>query len=170
MAPRCPRPRSRAHLLLVAGLGIGLLAACGAGSTRAAAPESDKLQATAAPSSTTLAVSSLSLLDKASLTVLGQAVAYPAALPAQVSSGIVTLAPGAQTGLHRHEAPIYAYVLEGTVTVEYDGGITKAYSAGTAFMEAVGTAHNGRNLGGVPVRILTLYIGAQGVHNTVTLP
>ena len=121
-----------------------------------------------AVTTSTSAVGPVALLDAATRTVLGQTVQYPAGV-AQVSSSIITLAPGTETGLHRHDAPMYAYVLQGTVTVEYDGGTVKAYPAGSALLEAVGTAHNGRNLGAEPVRILVVNIGAEGVKNSVKL-
>jgi quercetin dioxygenase-like cupin family protein len=117
---------------------------------------------------TTTVVSPIALLDAATRTVLGQTVQYPAGA-AQVSSSIITMAPGAETGLHRHDAPMYAYVLQGTVTVSYEGGTVKAYGPGSALLEAVGTAHNGRNLGTEPVRILVVNMGAEGVANTVRL-
>jgi hypothetical protein len=58
----------------------------------------------------------------------------------------------------------------GTVTVEYDGGVVKAYPKGSVFMEATGTYHNGRNLGNEPVLLLTVSIGAEGIENTVARP
>lgn len=109
------------------------------------------------------------LLTKQESTVLGQPLAYPTGAPAQVSSSIITLLPGQQTGPHRHEVPLYAYVLEGTLTVTYDGGVVKVYPMGTALMEAIGTRHNGQNLGTVPVRILVTFMGAEGANNTVKL-
>jgi quercetin dioxygenase-like cupin family protein len=111
-----------------------------------------------------------SLLDKTTTTVLGQELRYPTALPAEVTSSVVTLPPGSETGLHRHDAPLYGYMLEGVLTVSYDGGVTKTYRTGDALMEAIGTAHNGANLGSVPVRILVVNFGAEGVANTVPLP
>lgn len=166
------RSSSAARLLAVVAAGVGLLVACGSGSvtetstetTASTAAVASTVPATAAP------VAPVTLLDKQSATVLGQPLAYPTAVPAQVSSVIVTLLPGQETGLHRHDAPMYAYILEGAVTVEYQGAGTKVYPAGTALMEAVGTVHNGKNVGSVPVRILTVNIGAEGVANTVRLP
>jgi len=141
----------------------------GAGSGSPAGPPTTVAGATApAAVTTTTAVSPVALLDAATRTVLGQTVQYPAGV-AQVSSSIITLSPGTETGLHRHDAPMYAYILQGTVTVEYDGGTVKAYPAGSALLEAVGTAHNGRNLGTEPVRILVVNIGAEGVKNSVKL-
>ena len=102
------------------------------------------------------------LLDAQRLTVLDQPLRYPKKGAAQVSSSIVTLEPGQETGWHRHAAPMYAYVLE--------GGVVKDYPAGTALLEAVGTWHNGTNKGTSPARVLVVNMGAKGVKNTVKRP
>ena len=99
-------------------------------------------------------------------TVLGQPIAYPTQGAAQITAAIVTLAPGQETGRHRHPVPLYGQVLSGQVTIDYDGGGSKTFRAGDAFMEAVGTWHNGRNSGDEPVRILAVYLGAEGVANS----
>jgi len=109
------------------------------------------------------------LLSAQETTVLDQPLAYPTQAPAQVSSAIITLNPGQSTGPHRHDAPMYVHILSGSVTVTYDGGVVKTYLAGQSFLEAIGTVHNGTNLGRVPVRILVVNMGAQGVANTVKL-
>lgn len=109
------------------------------------------------------------LLDKVMTTVLGQPLSYPSTAPAQVSSSILTLSPGQQTGWHYHDAPMYAYVMSGAVQVTYDGGIVNTYSAGEAIMEAVGTHHNGQNVGSADAVLLIVNIGAEGVPNTVLL-
>jgi quercetin dioxygenase-like cupin family protein len=62
---------------------------------------------------------------------------------------------------------MYAYILEGTLTVEYDAGVTKEYPAGTALMEAQGVFHNGTNKGDSTVRVLVVNMGAKGVKNSV---
>lgn len=112
-------------------------------------------------------ITSQAILDKQSATVLNQPLAYPTEQPAQVSSSLLTVPPGASTGRHKHDAPMYAYILEGTITVAYDGGVTKEYPAGSGFLEAVGTWHDGTNLTDQPVRILVVNLGAEGVANTV---
>ena len=66
--------------------------------------------------------------------------------------------------------PLYVYVLEGTLTVEYDAGVTKEYPAGTAFMEATKVFHNGINKGSSVVRVLCVFMGAEGLNNTVKRP
>lgn len=99
--------------------------------------------------------------------MLGQPIAYPKKTPARITSSIVTLEPGQETGWHKHQTPMYAYVLDGTITVEYDAGVVKEYPAGTALMEAQGVWQNGTNKGDSPVHILVVNMGAKGVKNTV---
>ena len=129
----------------------------------------------AAASSTTVTVAASGkpqtsiVLDKQTQTVLDQMLQYPTGSQAQVSSAVLTIGPGVSTGLHKHDAPMYAYILEGTLTVTYEGGIMKEYSAGSAILEAVGTAHNGENKTDKPVKLLVVNIGAEGVANSVRL-
>jgi quercetin dioxygenase-like cupin family protein len=107
------------------------------------------------------------LLDKARSTILDQDLVYPSDTHAEVSSAVITLIPGQETGKHSHDAPLYAHILEGTLTVEYEGGVTKVYKKGQSIMEAIGTVHNGRNLSDETVKILVVNIGAEGVQNTI---
>jgi quercetin dioxygenase-like cupin family protein len=139
---------------------LALLTGCGGGSSDAAGSSS------AAPSAAASA-NRQSLLTKQELTVLDQPLAYPTKKPAQVSSEIVQLEPGQETGWQKHKAPMFAYVLEGTMTVEYDAGVVKEFPAGTAFMDAQNVWHNGTNKGDTPVRVLVVSMGAKGVKNTV---
>jgi quercetin dioxygenase-like cupin family protein len=116
------------------------------------------------------AISATPLLTAQETTVLGQTIEYPTSGAAQVSSSLLVIPRGASTGWHRHDAPLYAYVLSGTLTVDYDGGITKTYTKGGAIMEAIGTRHNGHNDGKEAVRLLVVNVGAAGVANSVKLP
>lgn len=152
-------------LLGTATVLTGVLLLSGCASTPAPAP-TPTLTASAAAAE----ITSTSLLTQAAADVLGQVLTYPSASQAQVSSSIITIPVGMETGLHQHDAPMFAYVLEGELTVSYDGGVTNTYSAGEAIMEAVGTPHNGTNTGTVPVKVLVVNIGADGVANTVKLP
>lgn len=112
---------------------------------------------------------SVPLISKATTTILGQPIEYPTSGEAEVSTTVLTLLEGSSTGRHRHDAPMIAYIISGSVTVTYDGGITKTYNAGDAIVEAVGTAHNGVSTGPGPVVILVVNIGAHGVANTTML-
>ncbi len=153
--------RARTALLAVGALtAVLLLAGCGGGDS--ADPASSASGSAAASSA-----SRQTLLDQQQLTVLDQPIAYPKKKPAQVTSTILQLEPGQETGWHKHNTPLYVYVLEGTVSVEYDAGVTKEYAAGTALMEAQGVWHNGTNKGDQPVRLLTVSMGAKGVKNSV---
>ena len=154
------RVASVVALTLVAGLSLSL-----AGCTGTPDPEP-----TPTPLST---ISAEALLKAAETTILDQTIAYPSADPAQVSSTILTVPPGVATGWHFHSTPMYAYILEGTLTVTYDvDGVSqeKVYRAGDALIEAVGTHHNGVNNTDSPVRVLVVNMGAAGVANTTLVP
>jgi quercetin dioxygenase-like cupin family protein len=97
--------------------------------------------------------------------ILGQPVAYPAG-PPMITSAIVTIPPGGETGWHLHEVPLFVYVLEGTVTVDYGDKGVRIYKPGTGFIEAMNWAHNGKNEGTVPVRIMAVYMGGGDKTNT----
>jgi quercetin dioxygenase-like cupin family protein len=150
--------------VVLAGLSVALvvlLAACGGSDASSSASASDGSSAAAQAADREV------LLAAQELTVLDQPIAYPKKLPAQVSSDITQLEPGQETGWHRHRVPVYSYVLEGTISVEYDAGVTKEFAAGTAFVEAEDVWHNGTNTGDGPVRILNVYMGAKGAKNSV---
>ena len=87
-----------------------------------------------------------------------------------MTSAIVTMKPGASTGWHRHDAPLFACVLDGELTVDYGDDGTKVYKTGDAFLEAFKTPHNGTNTGDEPARILAVFAGAKGTSNTVAMP
>lgn len=107
----------------------------------------------------------LDVLLSASETVLGQEIAYPAGRPV-VTAAIVTMVPGQETGWHMHEAPLFAWMLEGTLTVDYGPDGARVYTAGDALIEAFRTQHNGTNTGARNVRLLAVFMGAEGVANT----
>lgn len=113
--------------------------------------------------------SGTSLLNT-SQTIIGQGITYPTGAPAKVVSAIVTMLPGEETGWHKHDVPMFGYIIEGEVTVDYGAKGTRVYRQGDAVMEAIDWPHNGRNTGKVPARILAVFMGAEGVPNTVMLP
>ncbi len=102
-------------------------------------------------------------------TVLGQTFAYPTAAPAEVTVVIVTMLPGEETGWHKHDVPMFGWMLDGEITVDYGDKGTHIYRKGDALIEAVDVAHNGRNTGVGNARILAVFMGADGVPNTVML-
>ncbi|BAE53196.1 cupin domain-containing protein [Paramagnetospirillum magneticum] len=98
-------------------------------------------------------------------TVLGETIRYPDSGPAKVTSTIVTLAPHSEAALHLHPAPMYAYILEGEVVVDYGPHGRRTYAQGQALMEAMAAPHRGINLTDRPVRILCVFMGAEGTAN-----
>ncbi len=106
-------------------------------------------------------------LISADTTIIGEPLAYPTTGPAHVTAAIVTLAPGASTIVHRHGVPLFAYILEGELTVDYGAHGKKTYRVGQAFMEAMAAPHAGTNTGTQPVRLLAVYMGAQGAADVI---
>jgi quercetin dioxygenase-like cupin family protein len=107
------------------------------------------------------------VLLQSSTTNTGDALAYPKTDKAEVTTMIVEIAPGTSTVLHRHPVPSVAYMLQGDLEVQADGGIVNRYKTGDAFLETIGRTHKGTNIGTVPVRILVTYIGVKGEPVTV---
>ena len=109
----------------------------------------------------------LTPLLSSSTTIIDQPIAYPEGTP-KVTAAIVTIPPGGSTGWHLHEVPLFAYILEGEITLDYGekGIVTK--KAGDGMLEAMNWAHNGMNKGDVPIRILAVYMGADGIPNAET--
>ena len=97
-------------------------------------------------------------------TILGETIHYPKG-DAHVTAAIVTLAPGARTILHKHPVPLFAYILEGELIVDYGTHGKRTYKQGASFMEAMNVPHFGENKTDKPVRILAVYMGADGVKN-----
>jgi quercetin dioxygenase-like cupin family protein len=103
-------------------------------------------------------------------TVTGQPIRYPSGAPAQLTAVEITLQPGQQTGWHTHPAPLFGYILEGELTVDYGAKGQRTYVKGEGLAEAMDEAHNGRNMGQSPVTILAVSIGTQGVPASVPAP
>jgi quercetin dioxygenase-like cupin family protein len=84
----------------------------------------------------------------------------------EVTTLSIDIQPGAETGWHLHPVPSFAMVLQGTLQVRLQDGRAREFQAGEAFAEVVNTAHNGRNAGTVPVKLLVVYAGAPGATLT----
>lgn len=98
--------------------------------------------------------------------VLGTPLAYPEGTP-NITSAIVTVPPGGETGWHVHEVPLFAYILAGELTVDYGDKGKKTYRAGEAVMEAINWPHNGTNTGTVPMQLVAVYMGSDKAANTL---
>jgi quercetin dioxygenase-like cupin family protein len=101
------------------------------------------------------------VIDSSS-TIIDQPLAYPAGT-AEITASVITVPPGGETGWHKHAVPLFGYILEGTLTVDYGAKGTHTYGAGEGLLEAMNWPHNGMNKGTVPVKILAVYAGAKGI-------
>jgi quercetin dioxygenase-like cupin family protein len=99
-------------------------------------------------------------------TIIGQQITYPEGTP-KVTAAVVVVAPGKETGWHIHTVPLFAYMLEGELTVDYGSKGVKVYKAGEPLLEAENWPHNGINKTDKPVRILAVYMGAEGITNAI---
>ncbi len=103
-------------------------------------------------------------------TIVGERIVYPTGAPAKVTAAVVTLAPGQETGWHTHGMPTFGYVIEGELEVDYGEKGMRVYRAGDAVLEAIAIPHNGRNPGTVPMRILAVFVGADGLKTSEPAP
>lgn len=99
----------------------------------------------------------------------GQPLQYPAG-QAEVTGMLIEIAPGGETGWHLHPVPSFGMVLEGELEVSLKDGRRNRLKAGDALAEVVNTAHNGRNVGTVPVRLAVFYAGSKGQHLAEKVP
>ena len=145
----------RAALRMVLGLACGLVLG--------APVQADKVLATKG-----VTAQAIDMGDP-SKTVIGQALAYPRGKPVMKAYRI-TIPPGTATSLHLHGVNIFAYMLSGTLEVDYGSKGKKRYGPGQGFMEAVGWCHKGRAVGDAPAVLVGLYLGAPSLKNTTTCP
>ena len=99
-------------------------------------------------------------------TVMDEVIAYPPG-KAHVNALIVVLGPGEKTVLHKHGVPTFIHILEGEVTVDYGEKGKRTFRQGESFLEAMDVAHAGMNTGSVPVKILAVYMGAEGAKDVI---
>ena len=97
-----------------------------------------------------------------SKTVMDEPIVYPQGAPAKLTTGIVTMPPGAETGWHTHGVPLTGLILEGELTVDYGDKGKRTYKEGQSLAEAINIPHNGKNTGSGPMRLFVVYIGAEG--------
>jgi quercetin dioxygenase-like cupin family protein len=75
---------------------------------------------------------------------------------------LVELPPGSQEGRHTHPAEVYAFVLEGTVSLEIEGQPTATLKAGDIFYLAPGKIHQAINNGKVTAKLAAVFVAEKG--------
>jgi quercetin dioxygenase-like cupin family protein len=101
---------------------------------------------------------------KTDKTATGQPVAFPHH-HAAVTASTVVLPAHADTGWHKHPYLRYAYVLEGSITVENDAGDKHNYPTGSFIVEQIDSWHHG--LTTEPTKLLVIDQTPAGKGNTV---
>ena len=101
-------------------------------------------------------------LLKTDTTSIGQKIVYPDFASDEVSIVKVIIPPGKSTGWHKHVFPVFAYVIQGTLTIEVENHKTMQFQAGTSFPEVINTLHNGINNGKEDIILIAFFMGEKG--------
>jgi len=85
---------------------------------------------------------------------------------------LVDFAPGESSEIHRHNADLFVYVLEGTVVTQLEGEAPKTLKAGEVFTESPTDIHLvSRNASATkPAKLLVFFVKAAGAPPTVLVP
>lgn len=102
-----------------------------------------------------------------SLTIAGEPELYLSTPDPEVSSVVFAFPAGAASQWMIHPAPVYVYVLEGTLVVEFEDGSHQSFRAGQGFLQCRSKWHRGRNDGSQTMRFLAVFFGAKGAPNVV---
>jgi len=104
----------------------------------------------------------LETILKTDTTSIGQKIVYPDFTNEEVSVVKVILPPGKSTGWHKHVFPVFAYVLQGTLTVEVENRKPMQFPVNSSFSEVLNTLHNGVNNGKEDVILIAFFMGEKG--------
>jgi quercetin dioxygenase-like cupin family protein len=99
---------------------------------------------------------------KTDTTSIGQKIVYPSFDNDEVSIVKVTIPPGQSTGWHKHVFPVFAYVLQGTLTIEVENMKTLEFPNHSSFSEVINKLHNGVNKGKKDVILIAFFMGEKG--------
>jgi len=100
-------------------------------------------------------------------TSIGQRIVYPSFQHDEVTISRVTIPPGKSTGWHKHKFPVFAYVMQGTLTVEVENHSSVQFAEHSSFSEVIDTFHNGVNKGNENVVLLAFYMGEKAAPLSV---
>ena len=92
---------------------------------------------------------------------IGQKIEYPMVKNAEVRISKITFPAGSTTGWHKHEIPVFSYILKGKLTVEIEGHEPVTYSEGECFAETFNTYHQGMNKTDHDLVVIAVYLGGD---------
>jgi len=76
---------------------------------------------------------------------------------------IAELAPGAAAGKHFHPGPEFAYILDGSLTLEQQGQAPKTFKTGEVFHNPAKIVHDGKNASTTaPAKVLVFIVSEKG--------
>jgi quercetin dioxygenase-like cupin family protein len=75
---------------------------------------------------------------------------------------LVELPPGAAEGRHTHNAEAFAFVQEGTISLENEGFPTVTLKAGDVFHILPGKIHQATNNGSVTAKLAVVFVAEKG--------
>lgn len=101
-------------------------------------------------------------LLKTDTTSIGQKITYPEFADPAVTMLKITIPPGKSTGWHKHNIPVFAYVVKGTLTVELEDHREMKFKEESTFAEMRDTYHNGKNMEDSDLVLIAIYMGGKG--------
>jgi quercetin dioxygenase-like cupin family protein len=101
-------------------------------------------------------------LFRADTNTIGQKIVYPNFSDPEVTMLKITIPPGKSTGWHKHNIPVFAYVIKGTLTVELEDHRIVKFKEDSTFAEIVDTFHNGTNMEDTDLVLIAIYLGGKG--------
>jgi quercetin dioxygenase-like cupin family protein len=100
-------------------------------------------------------------LLKTDSTEAGQHISYPHITDEEVTMLKVTIPPGKSTGWHKHLYPVFAYVLQGTLTVQMDNNRKARFKKNSSVAESINKYHTGMNERKEPLVLIAFYMGEK---------
>ncbi|NTW51603.1 MAG: cupin domain-containing protein [Chlorobiaceae bacterium] len=102
-----------------------------------------------------------------STTYTGQQLSYNKSDSPEVTALVVHIPPGGSTGWHKHPIPVYAYMLDGELTIGMKDGSSYLFRKGEVILEVLNILHNGVNKGDKEASLMVFYSGTSGVPNVI---
>jgi quercetin dioxygenase-like cupin family protein len=102
-----------------------------------------------------------------STTYTGQPLSYNNTANPEVTALVVHFPPGGSTGWHKHPVPVYAYILDGELTINMKDGSSFRFKKGEVVLEVMNTLHNGVNNGEKETTLMVFYSGTAGMPNVI---
>ena len=99
--------------------------------------------------------------------IMDEPIVYPTGSPAKLTTVIVAMPPGTETGWHTHGIPLTGLILEGELTVDYGDHGKRIYKQGDSLAEAINVPHNGKNTGNGIMRLFVVFVGAEGLPTSI---